>query len=148
MTEEREKEEAKKIMEMLGPDGVLRECIHQTSKEILETKVPLIIGDMFEEELGKVLKDALGKSEENIQNPVPKISMLLEGLIKASARVIVMMSSINPLLLGRSLDLPGDQVDLLRRGVEDHFADLAGHLLKQRILNSHQDFTEFYKEIK
>ena len=146
MTEEREREEAQKIMEMMGSDGLLRTCIHETNADILETKISLVVRDMFEEELGKVLKDALYEGEQSKQSPIPKMGMLLESLIKANAKVIVMLSSVNPLLLGEKLGLPEDQVRLLRRGIEDHFAELTGQLLKQHILSLHQSFTEFYRE--
>ncbi|KKK49332.1 hypothetical protein LCGC14_3136100 [marine sediment metagenome] len=133
--------QAKEILQKMPLDKIVMGCIYQINEEIKDRKQTPALFYEFREHLSKAVSSVPNPSGN--ESPIPQLSFMLEDFTRGISRMIVSMSSITPIILGRTAGLSKDQVSLIRRGIEDHIIGLVEQMLKKLVLDDHIEYDNF-----
>jgi len=140
------REEAQKKIREMSIDNLLKTCIFELNREITTRKETPGLFYEFREHLAEAMSSVPRPPES--ETPIPQLSFMVEDFAKGISRLIVSMASVGPYLLRRAGGLPEDQVNLIRRGLEEHLTGLVEQMLRRLVLEDHLEFTDLSSTAK
>ena len=133
--------EANKIIKEMDLDALITGCIHHLSREISDRKYTPALFYEFRDHLAKAIQSVPPPPKG--ESPVKQMSCILEDFVRGTARIIVAMASVDPLILEAKEVISKDQALIIRRGIEDHMVGLVDQLIRKLVLDNHVEFTNF-----
>lgn len=132
---------AEKETKDLSDKVLLDACLYSFCRLLREQKLPPMSLDDFRNRLSETMASVPPPPKG--MSPISQLLPMMEDFIKGVSRIIVAASAVIPETLEEIMNIPEDQVKLLRRGMEEHLIELATSLLKSHVLNDHVSYNEF-----